>query len=377
MATSAKTPKKRATTSKKTIKSTKKVQFPATDLRNPRTLLFAVSFAVVGVFLLLQASAKPALLAGPDEVVAAYYDSKPTLITQAEGGSAVYESYTASYLVLGDGTLLCDDGNQEGFVQTGQLGLGEVKNLHQEIRDLKLEGLPNETGVAGQEALISTHEGFVINGDGKSNAFSVHAGAAKPDKLAKMQAKILSRCEKATTREQRGKTKEFRLPTAAASTQSVLQRFSEVLVPKVAAQPPDPVSVESNYATNIFNLTNQRRASLGIYQYQRRGCMNELANLQAKRQAEQNKLYHNSNLVNEFLYVCNKEGATSNNWRSVGENCSQDPNNNSQAIFNAYVNSSGHRANLDHRTHTRTGSAAYRNQKNNYIYSTQVFANWP
>src|SRR5688572_30549782 len=106
--------------------------------RRTNLWLFVALFAAVGVYALLRTNANTDIPSDPADIVAAYVQSRPTSLERAENSEAiVYDSHTASYLVLADGSLICDDGTSDQ-VSTGKLSGGQVKALHNELKQLDL-----------------------------------------------------------------------------------------------------------------------------------------------------------------------------------------------------------------------------------------------
>lgn len=377
MARTTKTSKKRASVSKKSTKSSVSV---ATGWRNPRVVLFALMFAFIGVFALLKINAQRNLPARSSDIVAAFIDSRPTTINKENPSKTVYESYSASYMVLADGSLICDTGNIEGTVTTGTLSRGQLMKLHGELKDLDLGTLPNEISATGNDTHISTFEGFVFADADSISAYSVFEDGQKPDKLAKMQAKILKTCDIATKREERGKTKEFTIPSsqknATKADQSALQRIARALAPKATAAP----AAGAGQVVDEYTQKHQRdavayvRGLSGLPQLRREGCLDIVAGQQAKRMIDRNYLHHNTNLGGEVDFWCKDANKVSYRWTWLGENVGKGYS--TESIFNAYWASPGHKANILSRTPNRIGTYAYKRTSDGMIFTVTVFAKW-
>lgn len=366
------TVRKKSTNSKnKNLSLTTKI---SNKVRQKYVFIFIVLFAFVGVYALLQANAKPKFSEDPKDVVFAYYDSRPTMIEQKDS-QITYESYSASNIVLADGTVLCDDGNSAGDVRTGKLGYGIVKKLVSETEELKLNTLPRSISGDVTAPQVGDHEGFLVTINGEKQAFEVHKDGIKPDKLAKLQQKIAKLCEQTDKTNKRNEN-SFNVPGKKVTAETgFLNKIANVIVPKVSACCA-PTQQNATLANDQAARTTKRRSSLRLASLPRKACMDEAAYHHAKRMAEQDNLHHNPNMVNEMLYICYKEGLRDNNWTMMGENVGKVANNDSAALFNAYVNSPGHRANLDSRSARYMGHGAYKNLNNGITYHTYLIAAW-
>lgn len=359
-------------------KSTKKTNKkpPKTNItelyKQYRVWVFVLVFGVIGAAFALRSFAQTDLPSKATDIVAAYIDSKPTLLTKDEKDQKKYESYSASYMVLADGSLICDTGNAEGTVTTGTLSKGQLKKLHAELKELDLGTLPNDITAPGNDTHTSTFKGYVLSDGNSISGFSVYEDGQKPDKLAKMESKILKSCEVATKREERGKTKEFSVPankTAAAT--SIVEKIANAVAPKAAAAPAAGAGqvVDSATANNQRDSVNYIRAISGIPQLGQQGCLDIIAGQQAKRMIDAGYIYHNPNLLGEFNFWCNKP-----TWTIIGENVGSGYS--SQAIFNAYMGSPAHKANIVDRRYRYIGTNAYKVNATGKIFTVTVFAAW-
>lgn len=345
--------------------------------KNVRILMFALLFGVIGTALLLITRADPKFKVDDNEIAMGYYDSRPTVISRdLATDKKTYESYTASYLILEGGTILCDDGNSEGTVTTGELGKGRVKQLKKELADLNLSTVPAATTTSTEPAntIVSTFEGYVLVNSDSVSTFSVLPGAEKPTKLEKMQEKILKECEKATTQAERGKTKEFKIPKgrSSATSQDVINKFASLLSPKASASPPAPTTINSGFSNSIVSLTNNYRTGNGRAALARVVCLNDVAHAWAKKMAEMggSTPTHNPNLAKDVTAKCG------NGWWLLGENVGIEGTCDPQKLFHAYVNSTTHRNNILDSRFNRIGVGTYKRNDNGWCYNANVFGQW-
>jgi hypothetical protein len=128
--------------------------------------------------------------------------------------------------------------------------------------------------------------------------------------------------------------------------------------------------------TDQFNRINGERNRHGTKSLTRSKCLTDAARLWAKRMATNNTLAHSSG---SYYYVSQIDSRCGKNWSGVAENVGKSyvSNNNvlasSASVFNAYLSSSSHHANIDRTTYDFVGTAAYKSA-NNYLWTVHLFA---
>ncbi len=119
-----------------------------------------------------------------------------------------------------------------------------------------------------------------------------------------------------------------------------------------AAKPapaPAPASSGMNaYASRLLTLTNQARAQAGLGPLKASGCAQPVANRWASQMSAEQRMYHQD---------MNNIGNACSGWRSVGENVAYG-NVSADAMFQMWMNSSGHRANILRAGFTAVGIGA-------------------
>lgn len=123
-------------------------------------------------------------------------------------------------------------------------------------------------------------------------------------------------------------------------------------------------SVEADQVKRI----NSRRASIGRSSLQHIECLNALAEIHAKEMADRGYIYHTptTDFTNRVQYACG--GA----WSILGENVGVGYD--SAGLFNAFMASSSHRANIDDSRFTKVGVGAYYTADGR-LWVTQLYAN--
>ena len=134
--------------------------------------------------------------------------------------------------------------------------------------------------------------------------------------------------------------------TAAAAAGTLL--VSLVLVPTASA----------SSSSSFVSLVNSARASHGLQGYAVSSQLTSVALGQAERMASQQRLYHNPSLASQVT-----------SWKYVGENVGYGPD--VATLFQAFMNSSPHRANILDHDFTQIGVGAV--TKNGTLWVSMVF----
>lgn len=371
---------------KSTKKSqTKKASTPKYSIKSTRSWIFVALFALVGSFLLLRSFAATDLPAASNEIVAAYVDSKPTILTRAEGSDEIiYESYPSSYAVLGDGTVYCDSGASGGEIVTGTLPKGQLKKLHKEINESGINELPQDIEASSNEepgTQVGTFQGVLVGSTERPKGVAVYEGAEKPNAFRVVEQKIIKTCEVADKKQKRGTGKEIKYPVLDENTSAsnhkptVIAKIYDALLPKAEASPPTYPNVPSDkngtndlaYATDQFNKINAARKAAGVPALQRINCLDRVAQDWSYAMSAYTYLAHNPNNQKHVDDRCNPL-----RWTHLGENVGKSSTG-SSSLFNAFMKSSGHKANILNRNFTHVGVGAFKSKKDGNHYVTHMF----
>jgi uncharacterized protein YkwD len=346
----------------------------------PRALLVAV-FGIVGVVSLIGVSASEyAKPIDPKQVIAGTYNQKPTVIAKnKKTGQVDYKSITESKFVLADGSIICDNGDKTGFVKVGDISKAQLKQIKAESKTVRKDSrIKSKLNVPE----VSNSQGVIVSDKGAGKNVALNDTTKKSASILELEASLNSYCSKeAVQKVEREDATDPRLPDTTQAPnpfkENVLSKIDNFITPTVHAAPSTPAgTADYAYQGNQAGLTNQYRAANGLYALRTSNCLNQVAWLQAKRMVEVGYIYHNPNLRNEFIWLCNGEGANQNTWRFISENVGRDGGGGSQVLFNAYVASPGHRDNLVNSTARCQGHAAYRQNNSNQVFHVFVSAKW-
>jgi hypothetical protein len=142
-----------------------------------------------------------------------------------------------------------------------------------------------------------------------------------------------------------------------------VRRLSSLLVAVLAALTCLSVTLPAAHAgpgeSEFTSRTNAERSSRGIRTYAVRSDLVAVARRHAARMAARGSIYHNPNLAGEV-----------SGWQAVGENVGM--GGDVASIHQAFMNSSGHRANILDRGFTEVGMGTATDSQGR-LYVTQVF----
>lgn len=366
---------------KKSAKSVKVSSFSrAAHGRRPRrqSLIFALFFAIIGTILLLKSFAQDNNLPPKDnDIVAAYVSEKPTRVIRDAAGKDIYESYSATYLVLSDGTLLCDNGNSEGNVNTASIGRGQVRKIQADIANIDLSKVPAESPAVNGGTRINIFEGYAFFDHGRAKGFAVYEGGTKSDKLFKMQEKILKACSQAVQKQPRGKTKKYNLPRLSAGidlNQTITQKLASKAFPKVHAYCSNANCnlVEDTNAENFVHyIVNTERINRGRQPLSRNGCLNYIAQSWTRSMAITGYLTHNDSLNSQIVATCH-----TNPWAWAENIAYQSSSRDPAETMSRWFSSAGHYGNIVNPSFRYTGIGVFVNTATGLRWYTQTFANW-
>ena len=142
-----------------------------------------------------------------------------------------------------------------------------------------------------------------------------------------------------------------------------MRRLSSLLVAVLAALTCLSVTLPAAHAgpgeSEFTSRANAERSSRGIRTYAVRSDLVAVARRHAARMAAKGSIYHNPNLAGEV-----------SGWQAVGENVGM--GGDVASIHQAFMNSSGHRANILDRGFTEVGMGTATDSQGR-LYVTQVF----
>lgn len=129
---------------------------------------------------------------------------------------------------------------------------------------------------------------------------------------------------------------------------------------------PSGARMESSAEELHLRRLNQHRAEENLSPLERLDCLDQVARDWTARMAADDWFEHNPELVDEVSRACSPRV-----WRRVGENIAVGPD--ADRMFDGWLDSPGHRANIENEAFRHVGIAAVR-AGDGRLWSTHVFA---
>jgi uncharacterized protein YkwD len=126
-------------------------------------------------------------------------------------------------------------------------------------------------------------------------------------------------------------------------------------------------ALNSTAETSHVRRINNARSSRGIATLPVRDCIRKVARAWSLKMCREGRLYHNPNYVRQIANNCGS------NWKRMGENVGRGASE--LSIYNAFWNSSGHRANMLNREFNRLGVGIYQ-AGNGTMFIAQNYARY-
>lgn len=126
---------------------------------------------------------------------------------------------------------------------------------------------------------------------------------------------------------------------------------------------------QSSKASEILSLVNKERSAAGLSGLKADSSLNMLAQLKAEDMAKNKYFSHNSPTYGSAFDMMKQYGFS---YRTAGENIAKGQKS-SQTVMNAWMNSSGHRANILGSSYTKLG-VGYAVDAGGNTYWVQMFA---
>ena len=137
--------------------------------------------------------------------------------------------------------------------------------------------------------------------------------------------------------------------------------------------PGDKVTIPKNADTipieeEVIRLVNEERKKAGLSPLTKNWEVSRVARIKSQDMIENNYFAHNSPVYGTPFQMLKSFGIS---YRYAGENIAKGQTS-SQAVMNAWMNSSGHKANILNKNYTQIGVGLAKSQNGTY-YWTQMF----
>lgn len=330
-------------------------------------IVFAIigALAIAGIF--AQSNSKNYSLKVPIvNTVISLENEKPLVISKDKNGRIKYESRGKSINVTTAGTIYCIPEN-DGAVKIAEISQNQLNNTTKQIKNNRPTAGTTEqkglrTSVGNKKQLQFTEEdgSKTIEGNLTQPAGGLAVTEKILDQICSTATKTIPDSQVPVFTPNEVNTKEF-LQSSARSPLSYIS-------PKVSAASAPTISrtVESHQINSI----NYERGKRGLQKLAKSECLTKAARKWSTNMAIVNKLYHSS-LANNVEAECGRDW-----WQKLGENVGMSAD--SAQVFQAYMNSPGHRANILDKAYQRVGvgAAYYKHPNSPYtiLWTTHLFA---
>lgn len=312
-----------------------------------RALLFAGVFAVIGGLALWILQAEAPYVTGKDDILFQHTVEYPHAVnTNSDENPQLIVTR-----LMGDGTLLCSDGTTK-TLKKGKLASAKLSKLYHETIDLGANNIPVGELELIPVTMLQQWETIMIGHRGGTRVISSHDSAGDMRQgFQKIAERLAQECTAATEKIDKKDVKKPKEPKfdREETTVSFMDRYGSMFTPKVSAAQKIPGSFNEPAENEMNYYTNVHRSTHGTASMKASNCLRNAMRSHAQRMANSGEIYHTSSysslpaIVNQY---CN--GGSDAGWQGIGENVGR--GGDAAGIFNAYVASPPHHANIDNGT---------------------------
>lgn len=364
---------KKKTITKKSQSNQKRSKFTLFKSRRGMAMFLSV-FAIGGAAYLISVSAAPYLQSiDSKQIIAGTYEQEPLKLVKEKNGKVTYKSAGTSHYVLNDGSLICSNGDKNGYLKVGVLSKQELSTLKKDVKLIRNNKSIQTPATVSEVPLISDVEGVIVSDKSGTKTVDFKIESDKPQSIRDFESQIKQLCEdKANTTVEIDEAVQPVMPGTEqainTTSQNLVGKISSIFAGTAYAAPSSAGVVNTVYAQRLHDLTNLHRSNFKLPIMNDSSCLDIIAWRQAKLMVEANRHYHTEDLRTALNIQCTPGG-----WLSAGENVGRDSKLGADRLFLAYAASPAHDGNLRSKTYRCQGSAAYTNPKGETFHAA-VFA---
>lgn len=290
-----------------------------------------------------------------EEVILSVSDEKPLVITREPNGKIVHQSRGKSIEITASGVAYCTpdgDGNVK-VVNVTQEDIDKVKAESTKVStNNKVEtSVTPEVEVGGGKKLQ------ISDTNNSGDLKTIDSDKSVNKEIVNNAEKLLDQVCLKEGRDVQSKDLPTFVPEKSRPIQNSKKRSFLGLNDKVYAggEPAALPALDTPTEDSQFKLINNARQSNGLALLGRSECITKAARIWSYNMALVNTLYHSQ------LQPMVERECGSGWWSKIGENVGKigaGPNQ-SEAVFDAYMKSPGHRANILDPVYQRVGVGAY------------------
>lgn len=307
------------------------------------------------------------LKSGVEQTTLSLTNEKPTTASRDASGKVSYSSRGKSIDVTVTGKIYCTP-EDSGQVKVANISQEQLQSALSQIRNN--QATQSKTEVDGAKANIGNSKGIMVSGNstgGPTNitsdnaATEVNSVEAELDKICKNATQIVPADQVPAFVPNTVNIKDVKKPKKRNILRSSLVPSADAYAYTNSAEPEITPAVEEDQVARI----NYERAIRGIPQMGKSDCLTRAARSWARVMAISNYLRHS-----EYVGLVDAECGP-NWWSKLGENVGYAPQATLESynVFQAYMNSPGHRANILDPSFQRVGVGA-----NHYSYPSKGYA---
>lgn len=340
------------------------------NLSKGRKIVFILLFVAIGTLIVGNSFARQTTdykLDQPTELsVLSLSDNKPTVISKDSRGKVSYESRSKSVNITTEGMVYCTP-EDNGQIKIARITSRQLSKLLDEVTRTGID--PKDTLQADEATVISNTKMLQVSLD--NDPVKVATNRSKPSaKFKQIENTIQQLCKNAQEVIPDNAVPVFTPSSDVIEIDPPSTGFN--LISKVSAGGEAPAGPQFNAAVedDQIRLINHERKIRGIGLLGKSNCLTTAARKWSRHMALVNNLYH-SQLQQSVESECGTGW-----WRKIGENVGKSQD--SAGVFQAYMNSPGHRANILDNTFQRVGvgAAYYKHPSSSWtiLWTTQLFA---
>ena len=331
------------------------IQSSKFKLRPRVSIIIIALVALVGGYFLIKSFASSIYPTGANDIVL----EKTTEMNQVyhKADKTIYSPLDA--VVYGNGTLVCgNDSPNKSAGSTTTLTSDQMSSLIDQVLKTGFKQLPTQiVNPNSGKTRLGSYTSISLNLTTGTQSVS-YFGGVKPTAFTEVEKLIKKQCQSANSPVDPAKLNNVKLPQISfVKKPSALQRAETYLrnsfSPKAFA-----LWLSTGDESNQLTSVNAQRAAVGLNQLPQSACLTMIASNWAQHMSSVNTLEHDTAANGGSFFadpsIVNTCSGIGSSWTTIGENVGVTSgcenvyggDSCSQGIFNAFMNSCGHKANI-------------------------------
>lgn len=298
-----------------------------------------------------------------------YIKEQPTVAQLNGSAPATYTQRSRQVEVSSGGVVYCTPQNGAAITKR-QLSSAEMKSVRASVKATNIESQGDDIA-KDATTLVNSYRGITINNGSTTKRTYVYDPSLETASFKQAATILEGLCTGATQQIQEKEVPiltptQGSVDTTQSKSHSIFEAVSTAITPKVSALVCDANCDPAAELDQFIRIGNARGAS-GVQGLSRLICLDDMARDRAKDMAANGALKHTADLGGTIAFYCG------GNWTPyAGENVGIAVT--SEGVFNAFMNSPGHRVNILKPEYTNVGVGMYHGP-NGQLWTAQVFIN--